>query len=376
MIMVRMKKILLPTLALLLATGSFSCLWANSDLLTRPAITLKSPTDAVYMDVTRAGERLVAVGELGLIVYSDDHGQSWQQAAVPVSVNLTAVDFVGEQKGWAVGHDGVLLHSTDGGASWQKLYDGNDFNRIALDAMTRVVKEFEARLASAEEAERADLEIELEDLSFQLEDAQFAVDDGPIRPFMDVWFANQHEGLIVGAFGMIFSTADGGKSWKPLNTAIDNPEGYHYYGLAKTRNALIMVGETGILYRSFDQGRSWETLVSPYEGSLFGIVGDENGDRALAVGLRGNVVEITADGETLRHLKTPIPVSLNSGILNDNGNWLLVGLAGQALVQNADTNAFIPISTKFPGCLSVASTADEQFVLAGLIGLKRMKINP
>jgi len=327
------------------------------------------------MDVTRAGERLVAVGEFGMIAYSDDHGQSWQQAAVPVSVTLTAVDFVGEQTGWVVGHDGVVLHSSDAGASWQKLQDGNVFNRIGLDAMTKVVDEFKARLASADEAERAGLEMELEELSFQLEDAQLAIDAGPSKPFMDVWFANQREGLIVGAFGMIFRTADGGKSWTALNTEIENLEGFHYYGLAATRDALFLVGETGILYRSFDQGRSWESLLSPYAGSLFGIVSDPAGDRAIAVGLRGNAVEITAGGESLRHLKTPEPASLNSGVLRNDGNWVLVGLAGQALLQVGDPDAFMPVPTGFPGCLSIAATADERLVLAGLGGLRRININ-
>ena len=66
-----------------------------------------------------AGQRLVAAGARGHIVYSDDRGASWQQAKVPVSADLTALHFVDARQGWAVGHEGVVLHTADGGASWQ-----------------------------------------------------------------------------------------------------------------------------------------------------------------------------------------------------------------------------------------------------------------
>ena len=95
--------------------------WAINDLLLLPAVKSPRATGSVLLDVTRAGQRLVAVGERGHVLYSDDNGQNWQQGAVPVSVTLTAVHFPGAQKGWAVGHDGVVLHSQDGGENWSDL---------------------------------------------------------------------------------------------------------------------------------------------------------------------------------------------------------------------------------------------------------------
>jgi len=237
------------------------------------------------------------------------------------------------------------------------------------------VTKLEAEFATANDAERADLESELENLGFLLEDARFAVEDGPTKPFMDVWFANEREGLIVGAFGMIFRTGDGGKSWTALNHAIENQDGYHYYGIAATKDALLLVGETGIIYRSFDQGRSWESLTSPYEGSLFGIVSDSAGDRAIAVGLRGNAVDISDNGASLHHLVARVPAALNSGIVQNDGSWVLVGLAGQAMLQSAAESDFTLIPTGFPGCLSVVETSDKHLVLAGLGGVLRIALN-
>jgi photosystem II stability/assembly factor-like uncharacterized protein len=46
------------------------------------------------LGAARAGERLVAVGQRGHILYSDDSGNAWQQAAVPVSADLNAVSFL------------------------------------------------------------------------------------------------------------------------------------------------------------------------------------------------------------------------------------------------------------------------------------------
>ncbi|MDP2022176.1 MAG: hypothetical protein Q8L16_14910, partial [Hydrogenophaga sp.] len=52
--------------------------------LSRPALMSPKALGAAMLAVTRAGSRLVAVGERGTVLLSDDHGQHWRQAAVPV----------------------------------------------------------------------------------------------------------------------------------------------------------------------------------------------------------------------------------------------------------------------------------------------------
>ena len=89
----------------------------NTDNLQPAVLSLKAST-SLLIDVTRAGDRLVAVGARGHIVYSDNQGESWLQAPVPVRQLLTAVDFVDEKHGWAVGHDSLILHTSDGGETW------------------------------------------------------------------------------------------------------------------------------------------------------------------------------------------------------------------------------------------------------------------
>jgi photosystem II stability/assembly factor-like uncharacterized protein len=64
---------------------------------------------AYLTGIARAGKRLVAVGERGIVVLSDDDGATWRQASVPVSVTLAAVQFPTPTQGWVVGHYGVVL---------------------------------------------------------------------------------------------------------------------------------------------------------------------------------------------------------------------------------------------------------------------------
>ena len=85
----------------------------------RAAQLMPRAAQSLLIDIARAGERLVAVGERGHVLYSDDSGQRWIQAPVPVSVMLTAVWFLDAQHGWAVGHDGMIIATDDGGASWR-----------------------------------------------------------------------------------------------------------------------------------------------------------------------------------------------------------------------------------------------------------------
>src|SRR5690606_16340278 len=75
-----------------------------------------------YLDVTRAGVRVVAVGDRGNILFSDDEGETWQAAQTPTDALLTAVCFADARHGWAVGHDAIVLATEDGGQTWTQQY--------------------------------------------------------------------------------------------------------------------------------------------------------------------------------------------------------------------------------------------------------------
>ena len=74
------------------------------DLLELPAVQTSKATEASLLDVAPRGEEaFVAVGEYGVIIVSEDGGETWQQASVPASVTLTGVYFPTAQPDWAVG---------------------------------------------------------------------------------------------------------------------------------------------------------------------------------------------------------------------------------------------------------------------------------
>ena len=79
------------------------------DPLDAPAMQSPLAARSMLQGVTKAGSRLVAVGQRGHVVYSADNGASWKQASVPVSSDMTAVFFrisVCESGPWAAGGAG------------------------------------------------------------------------------------------------------------------------------------------------------------------------------------------------------------------------------------------------------------------------------
>ena len=223
-------------------------------VLSRPATPSAHAPEAAMLAVATVGNRLVAAGERGIVLLSDDGGASWRQARVPVSVSLTALQFVDGRTGWAVGHLGVVLRTDDGGESW----------RLQLDGITA------AERAAANPA--------------GARSGQSLVKDGPDKPFLDLHFWNDRDGMVVGAYGLAFRTEDGGASWTSVMAALPNPDGLHLYGLraGKGSNAddLYIVGEQGLMLRSTDRGRSFTPLDSPYPGSWFGLTVFDDGMHA------------------------------------------------------------------------------------------------
>ena len=87
----KIAPLVLGTLLALLQGGAQASTYV--DVLDLPAQSSALAARSPLLGVAQAGQRLVTVGQRGHILYSDDAGQNWQQADVPVSSDLTAVQF-------------------------------------------------------------------------------------------------------------------------------------------------------------------------------------------------------------------------------------------------------------------------------------------
>ncbi len=337
---VRKFAIGLSACAALLA-GTLASASALQDVLETKSYPTDKAVSSVLLDVVKAGNRLVAVGERGHIIFSDDNGQSWRQAAVPVSILLTAVHFPTPSHGWAVGHGGVILHSSDGGASWVKQFDGNTANDVVIGAAQRNVAALEKALETASESEVSSLEAKLDEANFALDDAKADSEAGASKPLLDVWFKNAKEGFAVGAYGFFFSTSDGGASWDNAAPRMSNPDRFHLNAINQvTGGAIFIAGEAGVLYRSVDGGSTWETLESPYEGSLFGVSGTGNVNEVTVYGLRGHLFKSSDNGDSWRQINSGTESSLMGAFSSNDGSVYVIGNSGTVLISSNAGEAF------------------------------------
>ncbi len=342
---------------------------ARNDLLEIPAVESDKAASSLLLDIARAGKRLVAVGERGHIIYSDDKGKSWAQADVPVMVTLTAIDFPTPEKGWAVGHDGVVLHSEDGGETWVKQFDAFEGNRMSLEYARELVAAKKAELDEAGEEEKAALSKELDDLKYELEYWESA-EERCCVPLLDVWFKNSKEGFVIGAYGRFYKTGDGGRTWSPWWDKIDNPWKLHLNAFADADGSLFIARESGVIYRSTDGGESWETLETPHDGSYLGILASPKEDLLIAYGIGAKLAYSKDGGKTWKLLQTRAGAALSGGAVRSDGSVLIVSYSGVILAGSDKPETFVPKKIG-AGWNALIETDDQHIVLVGLKGVHR-----
>jgi photosystem II stability/assembly factor-like uncharacterized protein len=336
----------LTALALVLSTASVAADFR--DVLDVPAAPSAFAPAGLVNGLARAGKRVVAVGQRGHVVYSDDAGRSWLQAKVPVSSDLVAVTFPTPSQGWAVGHDGVVLHSADAGATWTRQLDG----RAAGQAMVAYYTAEAVKGGLGSPGEAAKL----------LDEAKRFAEQGAENPFLDVWFENERTGFVVGAFNLIFRTADGGKTWEPWFHRSENPKALHLYAIRPAGGDLYIVGEQGLLLKLDAQSGRFGALELPYKGSLFGITGSARS--AVVFGLRGNAFRTADGGKTWQKIETGLQVGLTGGAADD-GRLVLVSQAGHVLVSSDDGASFKPLRIERPTPAAAVVGADKDAVVIG-----------
>lgn len=307
----------------------------STDPLLQKAEVMPLAEHSLLLDMTRAGDRLVAVGERGHVLLSND-GKTWTQSAnVPVRSSLTAVSGVGADV-WAVGHDGIILHSGDAGETWE-------IQRRDPRGLATVAPGDEIRQGA---------------------------------PLLDVFFSDARNGIAIGAYSLLLSTSDGGKTWTGSRMVLagggaqasaeaESAEGAqeaaaeesdsavfseeeleiameedpHLNAIARTGSGdYLIVGERGAFFRSSDQGQTWESGQLPYDGSMFGVIGFE-GQHVLAFGLRGHVFESRDLGRNWDEIATGTELSLMGGTALANGGAVIVGANGVLLKRASGSDS-------------------------------------
>jgi len=291
----------------------------------RYAIESQKAATSLLLDIAHAGKRLVAAGDRGHILYSDDGGSSWTQAKVPTRQLLTAVCFADEQHGWAVGHDALILGTTDGGQTWTQQYENRE---------------------------------------------------GEV-PLLDVWFENAQHGFATGAYGVLLETTDGGENWEDVADRLDNEDGSHLNAIAEIPGSgLFIVGEMGGMFRSADMGETWERVESPYQGSFFGVVGGGEPGVVVAFGLRGNLFRSTDFGDSWQAIELlDDGDAVESGLADGNrladGHIVVVGHGGTVLSSEDNGKSFTLFSRPDRRSLSgVVSNPDGNLILVGQSGVR------
>lgn len=294
------------------------------DMVEMPAVMVPQARYGLTLDVARAGDRLVAAGERGHVLLSDDNGQSWTQAEVDTRAQLNAVTFADDKHGWAVGEDAVIVHTTDGGQTWQRQYDGRD----------------------------ADMK----------------------GPLLDVWFQDAQTGFAIGVFNKIFKTTDGGASWVDWYDNVDNIDEWHLFAIAGSSDgAIYIASEAGLVFRSTDGGDSFAPIQTDHYGSFHGVlVGTvtDGRDRVILTGVGGILYATTDGGETWDELDSGTEAGLSGASWLPDGSATVVGYGGVLLyidptLQNVTQH---PQKNGLPLSSVISLDQTGQLVLTGFGG--------
>jgi len=363
-----MNKVLLPSACVAAALALGYAAFAEPSAVPQAPGAMQSrlATEALLLGVTRAGSRIVAVGEYGDIVLSDDDGRNWRQAKdVPTTVTLTAVHFADESRGWAVGHDTVILHTADGGQTWGKQWGGGESDNALLS----------------------------------------------------VFFKDASHGWAVGAFNYTVETTDGGKTWVERKTLMPPPpappEGAKpaapaedidptapkktvpgagpadpYAAATGDENhlnqmfagpdasTLFIAAEAGAIYRSLDGGVTWQKVLTGYIGSFWGGLTAKDGS-IYATGMRGNIWRSTDKGATWAKLDTSgADQSIASGVQLADGSFVFVGLGGQVLYSPDGQKFTLTYRPDRRGLNAVIRDGQDKLLVFGEMGVRDQSITP
>lgn len=286
-----------------------------------------------------SADRALVVGYRGKVLETNDGGKTWSVIQTPTDRALYNIRFADEKNGWIVGQAGLVLNTTDGGKTWSEQPTGTDKYLFAVYPLSAThvfaIGDESILLESTDGGKTWTTRKVAQSQKGITEDIALAMKD-PV--FYDIEFADEKNGWIVGEFGTIHHTADGGQTWNPQQESLLGDEivdvldlptffGIHFVNAQEG----IAAGLEGRIARTHDGGATWafDTIDTKYplDDPLYSPFLFPDG-KGWAIGAGGEVITINP-GEA-QWQRAPLGMRLFTWLrgidfVDHNNGWIVGG---------------------------------------------------
>ncbi|MEZ5082194.1 MAG: DUF6519 domain-containing protein [Bacteroidales bacterium] len=221
-------------------------------------------------------------GNHGLILSTENGGESWTRQAAPESVkaHIRNVFFVSVSKGWAVGDDATILSTSNGGEIW----------------------------------------------------VQQTLPASITESISSVHFTSENDGWVVGDNGLVLLTTDGVQNWfKKTLSGFDKHLKDVYF---ESKEQGFIVGEDGLILRTLNEGADWSNQQSNLNTDLFAI-DFSGGGLGCIVGQGGSI--LTQQANAIVWNKQTLPSDFRVSLIASDGRIYVDGLCCE---QEKNTSYF------------------------------------
>jgi photosystem II stability/assembly factor-like uncharacterized protein len=281
---------------------------AGKDWRLNKTETSNSLNTAAFNETTRQWR---IAGQAGSIIESDADGNNWTNA--PFASSKTIIKLLPTEAGdIAIGEDGLLAFQKKNSRDWQLLEHQLD------ESFTDIIATNSDRyILSTTNGKILILDISSQKIEI--------IDTGYSGYVSKLLFNQQHQTLIATtANGDILLSDDGGKLWAPV--AIGKP---YLSALASSKNGtyVFVAGDDGCILLSDNGGRTWRTLTLPTAANLEGIVNTFD-MQWVAYGEHGALFTSDDNGENWSAVNRPINDFIHQLTQDISGTWYGAGVKG------------------------------------------------
>lgn len=321
-----------------------------------------------------------AVGSGGLIIHSDDSGQTWTQQQIVSAAEPTSEKKEGEpDRKETVGERSFGTDKERQQQLPSEPAKGARFNMPGLipsayaaqqDKLAQPTPQDQEPVKTLDQRQQPQAQQSQSEPRKQAPTADSPASDNPTvtktgtdkaRPetiyLHDIHFVNEKEGWVVGAEGLLLHTDNGGATW---TSQASNTDAWLYsVHFTPDGNLGWIVGSDGVILHTSDSGTTWTMQASGFRGRLFSVHFTADGRLGWVVG--GSMILRTTDsGTTWTQHPSDTYALLNSVYLTPDGRqgWI-VGAEGVIFhTLNGETTWTPQISNTDAWLYSVHFTPD------------------